>query len=102
MLAQFTVWAAGVSETYQASDEAEHAVEQEAHGGQDLEQRLCEEAPEWVELLLGVRHAVNLLLGVVDARGDGAGELWLLAYASQSCDGYLPPSTPRRDEPPPA
>ena len=61
--------------TYQTSDQTQDSIQQEADGSENLEQRLSEESPERVELLLGVRHVVDLALGVVDALGDGAGEL---------------------------
>ncbi|KAJ6446047.1 vacuolar transporter chaperone 4 [Purpureocillium lavendulum] len=71
--------AAEAEAAQELADEAEHAVEQQADGGEDLEERLREEAPERVELLLGVGHAVDLALGVVDGLGDGAvGEVVLL------------------------
>ena len=59
----------------QLADQAEDAAEQEADGGDDLEQRLGEQAPERVELLLGVGHVVELLLRVLDRLHDGGCEL---------------------------
>lgn len=59
----------------QAADDAQHAREQQADGGDDLEEGLAQEAPEGVELLLGVGHVLELALGALDGLGDGAGEL---------------------------
>lgn len=59
----------------QLADEAQHAGQQQADGGDDLEQGLGEQPPERVELLLGVRHVGDALLGVVDGGDDGGGEL---------------------------
>ncbi|TLD10436.1 hypothetical protein PgNI_05932 [Pyricularia grisea] len=59
----------------QLTNKSQDTVEQQADGGQNLEEWLAQESPEWVELLLGVRHALELLLGIVDALGDGAGQL---------------------------
>ena len=52
----------------QLSDETEDTGQQQTDGGQDLEQRLRHQAPERVELLLGVWHVRDALLGVVDGR----------------------------------
>lgn len=57
------------------TNKSEDTVEQKTDGGQDLEERLAQEAPEWVEFLLGVRHTLKFLLGIVDALGDGTGQL---------------------------
>lgn len=59
----------------EATHDAEHTCEQEADGGDDLEEGLAQETPEGVELLLGVRHVLELALGALDSLGDGAGEL---------------------------
>lgn len=59
----------------QATHDAEHTAEQQADGGDDLEERLAQEAPQGVELLLGVGHVLELALGAVDGFGDGASEL---------------------------
>ncbi len=59
----------------QLADQAEDTAEQQADGGDDLEQRLGEQAPERVELLLGVGHVVELLLCVLDRLHDGGCEL---------------------------
>lgn len=66
----------GETVAYQSSDKAEHAVEQETHGRENLEKRLREESPQRVELLLGVRHALDLAPGIVDGLADGARELF--------------------------
>lgn len=60
----------------QLADQAEHAGEQEADGRDDLEQRLREQAPERVELLLGVGHVVELLLRVLNRLHNGGCELF--------------------------
>lgn len=60
----------------QAAHDAEHTREQEADGSNDLEERLAQEAPEGVELLLGVRHVLKLALGALDGLGNSTGKLW--------------------------
>ncbi|SPQ23919.1 ec587532-d39a-4e19-8b3d-fdddee54700c [Thermothielavioides terrestris] len=45
----------------------EHTSQQQAHGRQDLEQRLVQQPPERVQRLLRVRHVLELALGIVDA-----------------------------------
>lgn len=59
----------------QTADNAEHTREQEADGGDDLEERLAQETPQGVELLLGVGHILQLALSAVNGLGDGTGEL---------------------------
>ena len=54
----------------QLADQAEDTAEQQADGGDDLEQRLGEQAPQRVQLLLGVGHVVELLLCVLDGLYD--------------------------------
>lgn len=61
--------------TYETANNAEDTVEQQTNGGENLEQRLGEETPEGAELLLCVRHALELLLRVVDALGNTASKL---------------------------
>ncbi|TLD24795.1 hypothetical protein PspLS_05847, partial [Pyricularia sp. CBS 133598] len=61
--------------TQKLTNEPQDTVEQQTDGSQDLEERLAQETPEWVELLLGVRHTLKLLLGVVDTLGDGTSQL---------------------------
>lgn len=61
--------------TEQAAHDAEHTAEQQTHGGDNLEQRLAQQTPERVELLLGVGHILKLPLGAVNAFGDRTGEL---------------------------
>lgn len=58
-----------------ASDEVEHTCEQQSDGGQDLAQRLGQQCPKWVQVLLGVWHVGNLLLGVLNTGNDGARKL---------------------------
>lgn len=50
----------------QLAHQAEDTAEQQADGGDDLEERLGEETPQRTELLLRVRHVRHPLLGVVD------------------------------------
>lgn len=57
----------------QLANQTEDTAEEQPDGGDDLEERLGEQAPERVETLLGVRHIGNLLLGVVDGLDDGGG-----------------------------
>jgi hypothetical protein len=59
----------------QLADEVEHTCEQESDSRDDLEERLGEQAPERVELLLGVRHVADLLLRVVNGRDDSRSKL---------------------------
>ena len=59
----------------QLADETQDAAEQEADGGDDLEEGFREQGPEGVELLLGVGHVVELLLGVFNRLHDGGCEL---------------------------
>lgn len=59
----------------QATHDAQDTREQQADSGNDLEERLAQETPERVKLLLGVRHVLELALGAIDALGDRAGEL---------------------------
>ena len=61
--------------TYQTTDEIQDTSQQEADSRQDLEERLGQETPERVELLLGVGHVLDLPLRAIDAGGDGTGEL---------------------------
>lgn len=61
--------------TYQPADEAENSIKEEADRGNDLEERLGKKAPQRVKLLLCVRHAINLALGVVNCLGDARGQL---------------------------
>lgn len=61
--------------TYQTADKVEDTSQQETDGCQDLEERLGQETPERVELLLGVGHILDLPLRTVDAGGDGTREL---------------------------
>ena len=67
--------AAQTKTVQQLADQVEDTSQQETDGSNDLEQRLSEEAPERVELLLGVGHVGNLLLRVVDGSDDGSSEL---------------------------
>ena len=67
--------AAETEAAQQLADETEDAAEQETDGGDDLEERFGEQAPEGVELLLGVGHVVELLLGVLDRLHNGGCEL---------------------------
>lgn len=62
--------------TYQAADKAKDAGQQQADSGENLTKRLHEEAPEGVELLLGVRHVLNLALSIINRLGDGASKLY--------------------------
>lgn len=62
--------------SYQLADEAENAVQQQTDSCDDLEQRFGEETPKWVELLLGMWHALNLAFGVVNGLANIAGELF--------------------------
>ena len=66
---------AGLDRADDAELAARHTGQQQADGGEDLAKRLHEETPERVEFLLGVRHALNLALSIVDSLGDGASEL---------------------------
>ena len=59
----------------QLADQVEDTSQQQTDGSNDLEQRLSEEAPERVELLLGVGHVGDLLLRVVDGSDDRSSEL---------------------------
>ena len=59
----------------QLADEAQDAAEQEADGGDDLEEGFREQAPEGVEFLFGVGHVVELLLCVFNRLHDGGCEL---------------------------
>ena len=65
----------GIRETYQTANNAEDTVEQQADGGENLEERLGQETPQRAELLLRVRHILNLALSPVDALGDSASKL---------------------------
>lgn len=74
--AEQTVDDAAQTETVeQLADQTQHTAEQQTDGGDDLEQGLGEQAPERVELLLGVRHVVELLLCVLDRLNNGGCEL---------------------------
>jgi hypothetical protein len=57
------------------ANKAEDTGKQEADGSENLAKRLHEKAPERVELLLGVRHTLDLALAVINGLLDGAGEL---------------------------
>jgi len=71
-----TIDEAAESETAQeTTDNAEDTVEKEADGGENLEERLGEETPERAELLLCVRHTLDLPLSVVDGLGHVSSEL---------------------------
>jgi hypothetical protein len=59
----------------QPANQVQHTRQQQANGSDDLEKRLGEQAPERVELLLGMRHVGNLLLRVVDGGDDSSGNL---------------------------
>lgn len=59
----------------QLADQVQHTRQQQANSRDDLEQRLGEQAPEGVELLLGMRHVGDLLLRVVDGSHDRRREL---------------------------
>lgn len=61
--------------TEELANKAEDTGQQQTDGGNDLAERLHEKTPERVELLLGLGHALELALGVVDALSDTAGEL---------------------------
>lgn len=61
--------------TYQSANEVEHTTQQQPNGGKDLEQRLVEQTPQRVELLLCVGHILKLALGIVDALSDIASEI---------------------------
>jgi hypothetical protein len=67
--------AAQTKSVQQLADQVEDTCQQETDGSNDLEQRLSEEAPERVELLLGVGHVGDLLLRVVDGSDDRSSEL---------------------------
>lgn len=62
-------------DTYQLANEAEHTIEQQPNSGNDLEQGLRQETPERVEFLLGMGHALNLALCVVDGFSHSTREL---------------------------
>lgn len=64
-----------LNKTYQSTHEVEHTSQQQADGRQDLEQRLIQQAPERVQLLLCVWHVLELALGVVDALRHVAGKV---------------------------
>lgn len=59
----------------QTSYETQNTREQQPNGSNDLEQRLCEQRPQWVELLLCMWHVLDLLLGVVDGCDDSGSDL---------------------------
>lgn len=63
----------------QLAHETQHTGQQQADGRDDLEQWLGEQAPERVQLLLGVRHVRQAFLRVVD-RLDDAGRQLLEAF----------------------
>lgn len=66
---------------YQSANQAKHTIEQEFDGSDDLEQRYCEKGPERVELLLGMRHALELAPGAIDGSSDTTSKLLVLAKA---------------------
>lgn len=66
---------------YQSANQAKHTIEQEFDGSDDLEQRYCEKGPERVELLLGMRHALELVPGAIDGSSDTTSKLLVLAKA---------------------
>lgn len=57
------------------ADKPQDAAEQQTNGRQDLRQRLAQQAPQRVELVLGLGHVLELLLGAIDGGGDLFGEL---------------------------
>ena len=59
----------------QLANQTQDTSQQKTDGGENLEERLGHQAPERVELLLGVRHVVDALLCVVDGGDDGSGQL---------------------------
>lgn len=61
--------------TYQSAHKPEDTAEQQTNSRQNLEERLVQQTPEWVELFLGVRHVLKLLLGVLNALSDVTGEV---------------------------
>ncbi|KAL3299839.1 LEA domain-containing protein [Colletotrichum asianum] len=61
--------------TEKAADQVENTGQEETDSGKNLAKRLREETPERVELLLGVRHILNLALGSLDRLGDGTSQL---------------------------
>lgn len=58
----------------QTPNEVEYTGKQQSDRSNDLEQRLGQQRPKRVELLLRVRHIADLLLGVVDGGDDRGGE----------------------------
>lgn len=63
------------NKTHQSADQTQNTAEKQPNSRQNLEQRLVEQPPERVELLLGVRHVLELLLAILDALRDVAGEV---------------------------
>ena len=61
--------------TYKTADKTENTVEEQTNSGNNLEQRLGEKTPERVQLLLGMRHALKLALGIVNCLSDITSEL---------------------------
>lgn len=59
----------------QLADQAEDTAEEQADGGDDLEEGFREQGPQGVELLLGVGHVVELLLCVLNGLDNGGCEL---------------------------
>ena len=57
------------------ADQVENTSQKQTNSGDDLEQRLGEQRPERVELLLGVGHVGDLLLCVVNCSDNRRGKL---------------------------
>lgn len=57
------------------ADKVENTSQQQTNSGDDLEQRLGEQTPEGVELLLGMGHVGDLLLRVVDGSDNRRSKL---------------------------
>ncbi|GKT65706.1 hypothetical protein ColTof4_03527 [Colletotrichum tofieldiae] len=57
------------------ANKVEDTGQEQTDGSKNLEERLSEETPQRVQLLLGVRHVLDLALGALDSLGDGTSQL---------------------------
>ena len=61
--------------TYKTTNKAQDTTEEETDCGKNLAEGLRQETPERVELILGMRHTLNLSLGIVNGLRDITSEL---------------------------
>lgn len=84
--------------TYQLANKTKDSIEQKTNSSNNLEKWFRKQAPERVELLLGVRHTINLALGIVNCLSDSTSKLAMLVLFLLHQGLFLPPSAPQQGD----